>query len=89
MIEKAESLINAEVKRQENVLYHPKYIQLLKNSKLEGELIAVSLVDKDDKDAIRDLEEKTQQCRKESRSNDFTLIDCKKKVAVISFWNTN
>ena len=56
---------------------------------MEGGLIAVSLVDKDDKDAIRDLEEKTQQCRKESRSNDFTLIDCKKKVAVISFWNTN
>ena len=56
MVDNAESLINAEVKRQENILYHPKYIQLLKNPELDDELIAVSLVDKQ---AIRDLEEKT------------------------------
>ena len=56
MVDNAESLINAEVKRQENILYHPKYIQLLKNPVLDDELIAVSLVDKQ---AIGDLEEKT------------------------------
>ena len=83
MVRNATSQINAEVKRQENVLYHPKYIQLLKNPELEDELITVSLVAKD---AIKRLEEKTQKCMKDSKSNDFTLIDCKKEVAIINFW---
>ena len=83
MVENAKSEINAEVKRLETELYNPKYIQLLKNPELEDELIAVSLVAKR---AFKLTEEKTQQCRKESKSNDFTLIDCEKEVAIISFW---
>ena len=58
----------------------------MKNPELEDELIAVSLVAKR---AFKLMEEKTQQCRKEFKSNDFTLIDCEKEVAIISFWKVS
>ena len=78
MIENQESAIEAEVKRQEIELYNPEYIQLLQNPELEGELIAVSLVNKE---AIRLMEE--------SKSQNAALIDCKKEVAIISYWRSN
>ena len=75
LIEKSKSAIDAEVKRQEMRLYNPEYFQIVHNPELEGELIAVSLVDKM---KFKDEEEKKQQCMKETKSQDVTLIDCNK-----------
>ena len=63
-------------------LYNPKYIQLLQNPELEGELITLSLVDAE---TTRATEERKQSMQ-ESKSHDVTLIDCKKEVVIISFW---
>ena len=57
MFENSENLLEAQVKRKTIELYNPKYIQLLQNPVLDGDVIAVSLVDKD---AIRVMQEKKQ-----------------------------
>ena len=85
MVEKSNTEIGAEVKRQAMNLYNPRYCQLLQNPELEGELITLSLVDAE---TTRVTEEKKQSMQ-ESKSFDDTLIDCKKEVSIISFWKIN
>ena len=85
MVEKSNTEIGAEVKRQAMKLYNPRYFQLLQNPELEGELITLSLVDAK---TIRVTEEKKQSMQ-EPKSLDDTLIDCKKEVVITSFWRIN
>ena len=85
MVEKSKSSINSEIKRSEIESYNPRYFQLMQNPEREGELITVSLVDKQ---AFRVMQEK-KQCMEESKSHDFALIECKNEVAIISYWRIN